>query len=49
MLVGLAMVVSALVRGGGLLALGVILGSLFAVLGVLRLRLARGSGARAER
>jgi hypothetical protein len=48
-LVGLAMVASALARGGGLLALGVILGSLFAVLGVLRLRLARGSRPRAER
>jgi hypothetical protein len=42
-LVGLAMVVTALARGGGVLALGVILGVLFAVLGVLRLRLARGS------
>jgi hypothetical protein len=43
-LVGLAMVVTSLARGGGALALGVILGSLFAVLGVLRLRLARGPG-----
>jgi hypothetical protein len=42
-IVGLAMVVTALARGGGALALGVILGLLFAVLGVLRLRLARGS------
>ena len=40
-LVGLAMVVSALARGGGVLALGVILGGLFTVLGLLRLRLAR--------
>jgi hypothetical protein len=40
-LVGLAMLVSALARGGGPLALGVILGTLFAVLGLLRLRLAR--------
>jgi hypothetical protein len=40
-LVGLAMVVSALARGGGALALGVVLGVLFAVLGLLRLRLAR--------
>ena len=40
-LVGLAMVVSALARGGGVLALGVILGALFTVLGLLRLRLAR--------
>jgi hypothetical protein len=42
-LVGVAMVVSALVRGGGALALGVILGALFALLGVGRLWLARGS------
>jgi hypothetical protein len=41
--VGLAMVVTAVARGGGALALGVVLGSLFAVLGVLRLRLARGT------
>ena len=40
-LVGLAMVVSALARGGGALALGVVLGTLFTVLGLLRLRLAR--------
>jgi hypothetical protein len=47
-LVGLALVVSALARGGGVLALGVILGSLFVVLGVLRLRLARGSAPHAR-
>ena len=41
-LVGLAMVVSALARGGGPFALGVVLGALFTVLGLLRLRLARG-------
>ena len=40
-LVGLALVVSALARGGGVLALGVVLGALFTVLGLLRLRLAR--------
>ena len=40
-LVGLAMIVSALARGGGALALGVVLGALFTVLGLLRLRLAR--------
>jgi hypothetical protein len=42
-LVGMAMVVSALARGGGALALGVILGAMFAVLGAARLWLARGS------
>jgi hypothetical protein len=42
-LVGVAMVVSALARGGGALALGVILGAMFAVLGAARLWLARGS------
>ena len=44
-LVGLAMVVSALARGGGALALGVVLGTMLALLGVGRLWLARG-GAR---
>jgi hypothetical protein len=41
-LVGAAMVVSALVRGGGALALGVILGTMFVLLGAGRLGLARG-------
>ena len=45
MLVGLAMVVSALARGGGALALGVVLGTMLALLGAGRLWLARG-GAR---
>jgi hypothetical protein len=36
------MVVSALARGGGALALGVILGTMFALLGAGRLWLARG-------
>ena len=40
MLVGLAMVASALARGGGALALGVVLGVLFAALGAGRLWLA---------
>jgi hypothetical protein len=40
--VGVAMVVSALARGGGALALGVILGTMFALLGAGRLWLARG-------
>jgi multisubunit Na+/H+ antiporter MnhB subunit len=42
MLVGLAMVVSALARGGGALALGVVLGTMIALLGAGRLWLARG-------
>ena len=39
--VGVILVVSTLLRGGGPLALGVILGVLFAVLGAARLHLAR--------
>jgi hypothetical protein len=42
MLVGLAMVISALARGGGALALGVVLGTMLALLGAGRLWLARG-------
>ena len=42
MLVGVAMVVSALAHGGGALALGVVLGTMLAVLGAGRLWLARG-------
>jgi hypothetical protein len=45
LLIGVAMIVAALARGGGGLALGVVLGVLFAVLGAARLWLARG-GAR---
>ena len=41
-LVGLAMVVSAVARGGGALALGVVLGTMLALLGAGRLWLARG-------
>jgi hypothetical protein len=41
LLLGLAMVVTALARGGGALALGVVVGTLFAVLGAARLWLAR--------
>jgi hypothetical protein len=40
--VGIAMVVSALARGGGTLAVGVVLGTLFALVGAGRLWLARG-------
>ena len=47
LLVGVAMVVSALARGGGALALGVVLGTMLALLGAGRLWLAsaRGGGA----
>ena len=41
-LVGLAMIVSALARGGGVLALGVVLGAMLTLLGAGRLWLARG-------
>ena len=44
LLVGLGMVVSALARGGGLLAIGVVAGTLFALLGAARLLLSRGAG-----
>ena len=43
--VGVAMVASALARGGGVLALGVVLGTMLALLGAGRLWLMRG-GAR---
>ncbi len=42
--VGVALVISTLARGGGALALGVIVGVLFALLGAGRLRLVRGIG-----
>jgi hypothetical protein len=42
MLLGVVLVVSALARGGGALALGVVLGTLLALLGAGRLWLARG-------
>jgi hypothetical protein len=42
LLVGLAMVVSAVARGGGALAFGVVLGTMLALLGAGRLWLARG-------
>ena len=38
------MVIATLARGGGPLALGVVMGVLFAALGAARLRLARGLG-----
>ena len=45
--IGLAMVVSALARGGGALALGVVLGVLFAGAGAARLWLSRTAPGRA--
>jgi hypothetical protein len=42
LLLGLAMAISALARGGGPLALGVVLGTMLALLGAGRLWLARG-------
>ena len=49
--IGVAMVVSALARGGGALALGVVLGTMLALLGAGRLWLAsaRGGGGADER
>ena len=41
---GIAMIVSALARGGGPLSTGVVLGALFALLGAGRLVLARDAG-----
>ena len=43
---GVAMVVSALVRGGGPLALGVVLGAVLALVGAGRLWLARAASQR---
>jgi hypothetical protein len=45
LVIGIALIVAALVRGGGPLAVGVVVGVLFALLGAARLWLARG-GAR---
>jgi hypothetical protein len=41
---GVAMVVRSVARGGGPLALGVVLGTMLAVIGALRLWAARGAG-----
>ena len=41
LIVGLAMVVSTVARGGGVLALGVVLGTMLALIGAARLWLAR--------
>lgn len=48
-LLGVGMIVSSLARGGGPLALGVVLGALFAVLGAARLKLALAADARRQR
>ena len=48
-LVGVAMAVSTLARGGGALAVGVVLGTLLALLGAGRLWLARGARAGGRR
>ena len=45
---GVAMVVSTLIRGGGPLALGVVLGTAFALLGAARVYLARQDPPRGE-
>jgi hypothetical protein len=47
--VGVAMVATTLARGGGPLALGVVVGVLFAALGAARIWLARGTRPEAER
>jgi hypothetical protein len=44
LVIGPAMVIGALVRGGGALALGVVMGVLFTLLGAGRLWLAGGRG-----
>jgi hypothetical protein len=43
-LIGVALLVSTLARGGGPLAIGVLFGVLFVAAGVARLYLARGGG-----
>ena len=45
-LLGVAMIVSTLARGGGPLSLGLILGVALVALGIARLRLARALGPR---
>jgi hypothetical protein len=42
LVVGVAMVVSTIARGGGALAVGVVVGAMLAVIGAARLWLARG-------
>ena len=45
-LIGAALIISTLVRGGGPLALGLILGVAFVALGLARMKLARTFGPR---
>jgi hypothetical protein len=47
--IGAAMVASALARGGGALALGMVLGLCFVALGAARLWLSRGAAGRERR
>jgi hypothetical protein len=49
LVIGVAMVVSTIARGGGVAALGVVVGVLFAALGAARLWLARASAPRDDR
>jgi hypothetical protein len=42
LLVGVAMVASTIARGGGVLAIGVVFGTMLALIGAARLWLARG-------
>jgi hypothetical protein len=42
--IGAAMIASTVARGGGILAIGLILGALFVAAGALRLRLTRKGG-----
>jgi hypothetical protein len=49
LLLGVAMVAATLARGGGALAVGVVLGTMLALLGAGRLWLARGAGPRGGR
>jgi hypothetical protein len=46
LVLGVVMVVSTLARGGGALALGIVVGTLLMLLGAARLWLARGAGPR---
>ena len=48
-LIGVAMIVSTIARGGGPLALGVVLGAMLALVGVGRAYLAGGAGSAGSR
>jgi hypothetical protein len=49
LLLGVVMIAATLARGGGALAVGVVLGAMLALLGAGRLWLARGAGPRGGR